>query len=279
MAKNEADRLFEEGYDFYAAGKYREALDVCDKALAIDPYSLLASCVWTQRGLVLLDLGRHQEAVESFDNAIAIWPNNEVSWSSRASALLLLSLYQEAVESCDKALELDPDLTPALEAKQKALEKLDEWFKKRKPFSLYTEIYEQVTRIEARLHIFIKQRLQKEIGKEEAGWLYKGIPEDIRTKCFEIQKKDPKYLLLYNYVYFIDLKEIIDKQWKFFDTDFQRIKTEFKSKKEFLDSLVRLNEIRKSVMHWPRGSLTLSEEDLKLARHMREVIEQFCGPG
>lgn len=310
MAEDEAEKLLEEGNRLFEDSKYEEAMRAYDKVLAIRPKYAEA---WEKKGNALGKLGRHQEAVESYDKALALNPNELVTWilrgfelghlnrlqevvvsydkalaimpeataiwDFRGDVLLKLGNYQEAVESYEESLKQHPNDPFIWGKKVKALDSLEEWLKARRPPSLFTEIFEQVTRIEARLHIFIKQRLQKELGEEEAGWWYTGIPETIREECAKMHQKDPKHLPLYNYIYLIDLKEIIDKQWKYFDTDFQRIKTEFELKKEFLDSLVKLNEIRKSVMHWPRGSLTLSEEDLKRARHMREVIEQFCGPG
>lgn len=285
MAKDEAYRLFEEGSEYLGRAMYQQALDACDKAfLAIDPNNLLAAGVWTLRGLVLVDLGRHQEAVESFNNAIAIYPNDEVAWSSKATALLLLGRYQESVESSEKALRLEPDFPStdfegksAFARKLEALDRLEEWLKARRPPNVCMELFQLVGGMEERLHIFISHRLKKALGDNESQWWAKGIPKDIRTKCQARREDSPRREPVYNYTDLIDLKDIMDANWRFFNEDFQRVKGKFKSKKEFLDGVVRLKEIRNIVMHPVRSPPT--GDDFDFARQIREVVEQFCGPG
>ncbi|MEK7281121.1 MAG: tetratricopeptide repeat protein, partial [Chloroflexota bacterium] len=209
-------------------------------------------------------------------------------------ALAALGKYQEAIENYEKVIEgcenvkeddtevddfdhiLDA-IDAALIGKFEAFDHLEEWLTARGFFHDYVELYRLVTATEERLHLFIRQRLQQAFGEEESGWWSQGIPLAIRQKCAQRREEDPRRRDYYNYTDLIDLKDIVDKNWKPFELDFQRVKGQIKSKREFLDNLVKLNEIRKIVMHPVRGAPT--EDDFELARKMREVIESFAGPG
>ncbi|HJW88473.1 MAG TPA: hypothetical protein VJ565_03230, partial [Dehalococcoidia bacterium] len=100
-----------------------------------------------------------------------------------------------------------------------------------------------------------------------------GVTLHIRKKCAERREEHSRREPVYNYVDLIDFKEIVDKNWRLFEADFQRVKTEVKSKKDFLAHLARLNDIRKAVMHPVRSAPT--EDDMKFTNWMRKVIETF----
>ena len=53
--------------------KYQEAIEWYDKALKIDPNNILAL---NNKGLALSNLGKYQEAIEWYDKALKIDPNN-----------------------------------------------------------------------------------------------------------------------------------------------------------------------------------------------------------
>lgn len=62
IANDDAKRYLEEGNRLYEAGKRQEAIDSYDKAIAIDPKLAQA---WYNRGNALSALGKHQEAIDS----------------------------------------------------------------------------------------------------------------------------------------------------------------------------------------------------------------------
>ena len=62
-----------------------------------------------KRGGVLISLGRAQDALESYDRAIARDPRLSTAHDGRGTALAMLGRPQEALESHDRALALDPD--------------------------------------------------------------------------------------------------------------------------------------------------------------------------
>ena len=99
-------------------GKYQEAIEYYDKALAINPTYLQAL---HNKGLALFNQGKYQEAIEWFDKALKVNPNYKYALNGKGSALNGLGNYQEANEWLDKALIVDPNYKYALDNKGKAL--------------------------------------------------------------------------------------------------------------------------------------------------------------
>jgi predicted O-linked N-acetylglucosamine transferase (SPINDLY family) len=83
-----------------------EALASYDKALALEPAYPDA---WNNRGVVLKDLKRLDEALTCFDRAIALQPNYVDAYVNRAPVLRDLKRVDEAADSLAKALALKPD--------------------------------------------------------------------------------------------------------------------------------------------------------------------------
>ena len=57
----------------------------------------------------LLQLGRLEEAIKSYDKAIEIKPDNDNAWFNRGIALRQLGRLEEAIKSYDKAIKIKPD--------------------------------------------------------------------------------------------------------------------------------------------------------------------------
>ncbi|MDY6782733.1 MAG: tetratricopeptide repeat protein [Cyanobacteriota bacterium] len=82
-----------------------EALEACDRALALDPDNPI---LWMRRGLLLNDpLGRSDEALESHERALALAPNYSLALYNRCVVLIALERYEEAASSCSQALQGD----------------------------------------------------------------------------------------------------------------------------------------------------------------------------
>ncbi|CAG9311728.1 unnamed protein product [Blepharisma stoltei] len=54
-------------------------------------------------------LGRYLEAVESYDKAIKISPNNAKFYNGKGNKFFVLERFQEAVQCYDKAIKLEPN--------------------------------------------------------------------------------------------------------------------------------------------------------------------------
>jgi tetratricopeptide (TPR) repeat protein len=72
--------------------------------------------------VTLTELGRHAEAIDSYDKAIAFYPDLAEAWYNRGVALGNLGQYADAVISYDKAIEINPDYPEARENRKIALQ-------------------------------------------------------------------------------------------------------------------------------------------------------------
>ena len=90
-----------QGVEFYHLGKYKEAIESYDNALAVNPTYTYA---WRYRGMALSNLGRYKDAIKSYDEAIAINRDDAGVWFNRAVDLYNLGLYKESVASYDEAI-------------------------------------------------------------------------------------------------------------------------------------------------------------------------------
>jgi tetratricopeptide (TPR) repeat protein len=83
--------------------RHQEAAAAFDKALALEP---TRADVWYNRGVSFGQLGSHQDALESFERAVALDQMDVDAWTNRGVALAHLARYEEAIESYDRALSL-----------------------------------------------------------------------------------------------------------------------------------------------------------------------------
>jgi len=86
--------------------RYEEAIASYDRALAINPDD---HGVWNIRGIALFNLGQFEEAIASSDRALAINPDFHEAWYNRGIALGNLGQFEEALASWDRALAINPD--------------------------------------------------------------------------------------------------------------------------------------------------------------------------
>ncbi|UCE37727.1 MAG: tetratricopeptide repeat protein [Thermoplasmata archaeon] len=88
-------------------GRHREALDAYNKALKINPDDIIA---WVNKGSTLGYLKRYQDALKAIDKALKIKPDNALIWYNKGVTLGLLGKLREALDSYNKAIDIDPDL-------------------------------------------------------------------------------------------------------------------------------------------------------------------------
>lgn len=94
------ESLYAKGTTLLKEGKYSEAIECFDKAIAIDPKYAPA---WGNKGSVLLVQEKYSEAIECYDKAIALDPNYALAWYFKGWALKSLGRNAEAQECFDKA--------------------------------------------------------------------------------------------------------------------------------------------------------------------------------
>jgi len=102
-------------------GRFDEAVLAYDQALALEPG---IAEIHFNRGVSLRAVGRIEEAVASFDRALLLRPDLAEAASNHGAALLALKRFEAALASCDKALALRPDYAEALHNRGVALQEL-----------------------------------------------------------------------------------------------------------------------------------------------------------
>jgi tetratricopeptide (TPR) repeat protein len=95
-----------------ALGNYTGAIEYYDKALTIQPND---SYALDNKGLALDNLGNHTGAIEYYDKALTINPKYEAALDNKAAALDDLGNHTGAIEYYDKALTINPKYEAALD--------------------------------------------------------------------------------------------------------------------------------------------------------------------
>jgi len=73
----------------------------------------ILSYAWNNKGTVLLDLGKIEEAIECFEQAIKIDPNYKIPWYNKGIVFFNLEKYQDALKYFEEAIKLDPEFALA----------------------------------------------------------------------------------------------------------------------------------------------------------------------
>ncbi len=105
----------------YQLGNYEDAFFWIEKSLQLNPDDTV---FLYQKSLTLNALGRNAEALLTIDKLLTITSEFPKAFSFKAYLLSSFGRYDEALESVNKALEIDPNLTVALDEKEKILENL-----------------------------------------------------------------------------------------------------------------------------------------------------------
>jgi tetratricopeptide (TPR) repeat protein len=105
-----------------ALQRFDEAVASYDNAIALKSDFIEPFC---NRGAALQELKRFDEAVTSYDNAIALRPNYAEAFCNRGLALQELKRFDEALASYDKAIALTPDYAEAFYNRGLGLQRLE----------------------------------------------------------------------------------------------------------------------------------------------------------
>ena len=99
----EAEVALRLGFEAFEQGHFNQAVASFDRALALDPQMVSA---WYNRGVTLSSLRRMEEALASYDQVLALDEDYFSAWCNRGSTLFLLGRMEEALTSYDRALAL-----------------------------------------------------------------------------------------------------------------------------------------------------------------------------
>ncbi len=85
----------------------RKAIGYLDKVLRLTPFPFAPAYFW--RGMAHDDLGQYSRAIQDFDQALRLKPDDADTYDRRGMAYLGLKDYSRAIQDFDQALRLKPD--------------------------------------------------------------------------------------------------------------------------------------------------------------------------
>jgi tetratricopeptide (TPR) repeat protein len=112
----------ERGNTLTSSGRFEEALASYDSALALDSAYLPA---WNNRGVVLKEMQRLEQALLSYDRALALKPDLTAVLTNRANVASELGRVAEALAGYDSALALNPGEADACNGRGNIMRRLD----------------------------------------------------------------------------------------------------------------------------------------------------------
>jgi len=115
------DLLINAGVILANLGAHEEAIRNYDIAIAnlSDPTKLKAA--WNNKGLSLASLGKHEEAIQCYDKAIEIDAKLKEAWYNKGRIYALKGEHEKAIDYYSKALEIDSNYSNALLAKEESM--------------------------------------------------------------------------------------------------------------------------------------------------------------
>jgi tetratricopeptide (TPR) repeat protein len=112
---NAAGALYSQSVDLANEGKYQQALDAADQALALNVPSM-NGLIQSDRAGILVMLHRYEEAITAADSAISVEGNltavHSIAWYNKGNALRAQGKIGPAKDAYDKAYALDSTLVP-----------------------------------------------------------------------------------------------------------------------------------------------------------------------
>jgi superkiller protein 3 len=85
--------------------RYDEALQVLQQALDQKPG---AHYIWNQRGTVLIQMGRYDEAIHSFDTSLSYQAHNPNAWYGKARAYAMAGAVEQTLKNLYRTFVLSP---------------------------------------------------------------------------------------------------------------------------------------------------------------------------
>jgi tetratricopeptide (TPR) repeat protein len=95
------------GADLYRKGDLNQSLDMLNKSLSSDPYSVRA---WMTKGDALSAMGRYIEAAAAYSQVLHLDPSDGAAAGKRGDAFMNAGQYADAIASYDRAIAMDPGL-------------------------------------------------------------------------------------------------------------------------------------------------------------------------
>jgi tetratricopeptide (TPR) repeat protein len=98
----EAGKLFNEGNKYLKEGNYNKAIEIYDKALAVEKDAR----IYYQKGMALRSSGKNGDSKEAFKKSVELNPGFDAGYNALGSAYYSEGNFYEAVQNFEKVLEV-----------------------------------------------------------------------------------------------------------------------------------------------------------------------------
>ena len=115
---------YKRGGSLFKSGKYNDAINSYDVAIELYPEYYDA---WINKGVALGELGEHYDAIKIFDKASKMDLNDESAFYNKGFALSKLGKFDDSIEAYNKALERNEQHEFSLVNKSVALNALNKF--------------------------------------------------------------------------------------------------------------------------------------------------------
>lgn len=122
MAENIANHFYVRGLLCKMYGRLGEAIDAYNTAIKLNPNN---ASYYNGKGLALIEVESYKEALDAFNSAINLNPNHADYYNNKGFPLTKLDRYKEALNAYNNAIELNPNIANYYQNKGSALLKLE----------------------------------------------------------------------------------------------------------------------------------------------------------
>jgi tetratricopeptide (TPR) repeat protein len=122
---------FDKGTEYLELGQYQNAIEEYDKAIRLKPNN---AGTYYDRGMAYHHLGQYQSAIEDYSKAIELDPKNAEVYNTRGYAFHSLGQYQRAIDNYDESIRLQSNLDIAYVRRGNSYDKLNQIDKARQDY-------------------------------------------------------------------------------------------------------------------------------------------------
>jgi tetratricopeptide (TPR) repeat protein len=119
--KDAATAFYNAGVSLLESKEYERAIAAFDKALTSDTTMIRQSdallYTYQNKGYALIQLNNYTGAIQTIDQGLAVYENDEKLWYNKGFALFKLGNYQDALNAYDTVLRINNQSVPALNNK------------------------------------------------------------------------------------------------------------------------------------------------------------------
>jgi tetratricopeptide (TPR) repeat protein len=177
----EIDKIFTEMHKLIYEHKYKEAIDLCHKAITITKNEKNKERLnegYFHLGISYNELRQYQQAVDAYKQAIKIEPNHHVTYNNMGVSYIGLEEYQQTIKACQNTIKINPNYTKAYHNIGIAYSKLEQYQKA-------IDAYKKAIEIEPNYH---KVYMDMSFAYNKLGKYQKVI--DTYKKAIEIKSDD-----------------------------------------------------------------------------------------